>query len=254
MDTWIGMPRYFLEIAFDGTAFKGWQNQPRDPSVQAQVERAVGVALHQPKVTVVGCGRTDTGVHARQFFLHFDAEQEALDERFVRSVNGILPESIGARRVLRVKDDAHARFDATARTYTYHVHRAKDPFLFMRSYHFPPALNVIAMNKACKCLIGKQDFSAFQKSGSDNKTAVCHVRLAKWTRTPAGCVFTITADRYLRNMVRAIVGTGLRVGTGKEPVEHMARVLAAGHRSAAGKSAPANGLYLERVQYPYVKE
>lgn len=247
------MPRYFLEIAFDGTAFKGWQNQPRDPSVQAELERAVAVALHVPKMTVVGCGRTDTGVHAHQFFLHFDAPAE-LDERFVRSVNGLLPESIGAKRLVKVKADAHARFDAIARTYAYHVHRVKDPFLFMRSYHFPPELNVAAMNKACKVLVGRQDFSAFQKSGSDNKTSLCHVRSAKWVRTDTGCVFTITADRFLRNMVRAIVGTSLRVGTGREPVEHMARVLAAGHRSAAGKSAPANGLYLERVQYPYLKK
>ena len=247
------MPRYFLEIAFDGTAFNGWQNQPRDPSVQQEMERAIATVLHLPKITVVGCGRTDAGVHANQFFLHFDAESAELGDRFVRSVNGILPKSIAVRRVIKVKDDAHARFDATARTYTYHVHRRKDPFLFMRSYDFPPELSVPAMNKACKVLIGKKDFSAFQKSGSDNKTSLCHVRVAKWKKTDAGCVFTITADRFLRNMVRAIVGTSLRVGTGKEGVDHMSKVLASGQRGAAGKSAPANGLYLERVEYPYVK-
>lgn len=247
------MPRYFLEIAFDGTAFKGWQNQPRDPSVQEEVERAIAMALHRKEIDVVGCGRTDSGVHARRFFLHFDADEADLGERFVRNLNGILPESIGVKRVIKVKKDAHARFDATARTYTYHVHRMKDPFLLMRSYHFHMPLDVAAMNRACKALIGRKDFAAFQKSGSDNKTTLCDVRVAKWERLDNGCVFTITADRFLRNMVRAIVGTSLRVGTGKEPVGHMKRVLAAKTRTAAGRSAPANGLYLERVQYPYIK-
>jgi tRNA pseudouridine38-40 synthase len=247
------MPRYFLEISFDGTTFKGWQNQPRDPSVQAEVERAIATALRVKEIDVVGCGRTDSGVHARQFFLHFDADDTDLGERFVRNLNGILPDSIGVKRVIKVKKDAHARFDATARTYTYHVHRVKDPFLFMRSYHFHMPLDVPAMNRACKVLIGRKDFSAFQKTGSDNKTKVCDVRVAKWRRTANGCMFTITADRFLRNMVRAIVGTSLRVGTGKEPDSHMRSVLSAKNRSAAGKSAPANGLYLERVEYPYVK-
>jgi tRNA pseudouridine38-40 synthase len=247
------MPRYFLEIAFDGSGFKGWQNQPRDPSVQQQVERAIAVALHLPEIDVVGCGRTDSGVHARQFFLHFDTDEKGLGERFVRNLNGILPDAIAVRRVLRVRKDAHARFDATARTYIYQAHTRKDPFLLGRSYRFHRPLDVAAMDRACKVLIGKKDFAAFQKSGSDNKTTTCTVRVAKWTRTEDGCMFTITADRFLRNMVRAIVGTSLRIGTTKEPVSHMRSVLLSRDRSRAGKSAPADGLYLERVVYPFLK-
>ena len=247
------MPRYFLEIAFDGSAYRGWQNQPKAPSVQAEVERALAVVLRLPKATVVGCGRTDTGVHARHFFLHFDAQDEVLGDRFMSGVNGLLPDTIAARRILPVGADAHARFDARARTYTYEVHRCKDPFLHMRSYYFRPELDVAAMNKACRGLIGKQDFAGFQKSGGDNRTTLCHVRRAKWVRTEVGYTFTITADRFLRNMVRAIVGTCLRIGQGQQPPTYMAEVLASRDRSKAGKSAPANGLYLEAVTYPYIK-
>lgn len=247
------MPRYFLEIAFDGTAYSGWQNQPNDPSVQAEVEKAIATALRVKEIDVVGCGRTDSGVHARRFFLHFDADQRGLGDRLVRNLNGILPAPIGVRRLIRVRKDAHARFDATARTYTYHVHTCKDPFLIGRSLRFHQPVDLRAMNAACRVLVGRKDFAAFQKSGSDNRTTICRVRTAKWRRIPNGMVFTITADRFLRNMVRAIVGTCLRIGTGKEPVGHMRKVLGSRDRSKAGKSAPPDGLFLERVIYPYIK-
>ncbi len=246
------MPRYFLEIAFDGSAFSGWQNQPNDPSVQEEVEKAIATALRLPEIDVVGCGRTDSGVHARRFFLHFDADARGLGDRLVRNLNGILPAPIGVKRLIRVRKDAHARFDATARTYTYHVHTCKDPFLRGRSYRFHQPLNIAAMNRACAVLIGRKDFAAFQKSGSDNRTTICQVSTAKWKKAADGLVFTITADRFLRNMVRAVVGTCLRIGTGKEPVDHMRKVLASRDRSKAGKSAPPDGLYLERVTYPYI--
>jgi tRNA pseudouridine38-40 synthase len=247
------MPRYFLEIAFDGTPYCGWQNQPNDPSVQAELERALRLVLHVEKVTVVGCGRTDSGVHASQYFLHFDAPGTGLvTERLVGNLNGILPTSIAVRRVIAVPADAHARFSAIERGYVYLLHRHKDPFLHERSHLLRPTLDVEAMNAACACLIGKLDFSSFQRTGSTTNTPFCDVRLALWQHTTAGYAFRIRADRFLRNMVRAIVGTCLPIGRGLRPPEHMAAVLEARSRSVAGRSAPARGLYLEHVVYPFV--
>lgn len=247
------MPRYFMEIAFDGTPYRGWQRQLAAPSVQAEVERALRIALHLPDLYVVGCGRTDTGVHATEFFLHFDAPADrVVDDRLVHSVSSMLPESIAARRVIEVADDAHARFSATERGYGYFIHRRKDPFLSGRSHLLRPALDVDAMNEACKVLIGKQDFSSFCKAGSDVKTTICDVRHARWENTASGYRFTIRADRYLRNMVRAIVGTCIRIGKRQQPAGSMTQILAAKDRGAAGKSAPARGLYLERVIYPFI--
>ena len=247
------LPRYFLEIAFDGTRFSGWQNQPSDPSVQQAMEAALRTVLREPHINVTGCGRTDSGVHAEQFFLHFDASTP-MDERLLHSLNSLLPESIAVKRFWSVADNAHARFDATERGYVFRVHHQKDPFLADRSYHFRPALDVEAMNAGCGYLIGKQDFTSFCKAGSDNKTMLCDVRKAEWRRTTVGEEFTIVADRFLRNMVRAIVGTCLRIGTGAEPPEHMRSVIKALDRSAAGKAAPACGLYLHRVSYPYIPQ
>lgn len=247
------MPRYFLEIAFLGTAYRGWQLQPDRPSVQAEVERAMRFALHRERVSVVGCGRTDTGVHASQFFLHFDHGGEAsLDDRFVYSLNSLLPDDIGVMRLIAVPDDAHARFSATERGYRYRIHRRKDPFLEGRSHLLRPALDVVAMNEACAALVGTQDFSSFCKAGSDARTMICDVRLARWSEHANGYDFEIRADRYLRNMVRAIVGTCLPIGRGHRPPAHMKEVLAMRDRGAAGRSAPARGLYLERVTYPFI--
>ncbi|MFZ1693405.1 MAG: tRNA pseudouridine(38-40) synthase TruA [Flavobacteriales bacterium] len=247
------LPRYFLEIAFNGTAYRGWQRQPDAPSVQAEVERALQFALHQHKVNAIGCGRTDTGVHATQFFLHFDGPSDApLDDRFMYSLNSLLPDDIAVKRVIAVPDDAHARFSATERGYCYRIHGLKDPFLTKLSHQLKPALDVAAMNEACKALIGTQDFSSFQKVGTDVKTSICDVREARWEEAPNGYVFRIKADRFLRNMVRAIVGTCMRIGKGQQPASHMAEVLAAKDRHAAGRSAPACGLYLEHVVYPFL--
>lgn len=245
------MPRHFLEIAFDGTAYSGWQVQPGDPSVQQAMELALRVVLREPDIVVTGCGRTDAGVHALQFFLHFDA-RTAMDERLLHSLNSVLPESIAAKRFWSVADNAHARFDAVERGYLYRVHHRKDPFLENRSYHFRPALDVDAMNGACAHLIGKKDFTSFCKAGSDNKTMLCDVRAARWDQEGDGLQFRISADRFLRNMVRAIVGTCLRIGSGVQAPDHMKDVILALDRSAAGKGAPACGLYLQRVIYPYI--
>jgi tRNA pseudouridine38-40 synthase len=249
------MPRYFMELAYDGTPYRGWQRQAGAISVQEEVEKAMRLRLHLPDLGVVGCGRTDTGVHASSYFLHFDVPTAIADTTgFTKALNGLLPPAIAAKRTFPVADDAHARFSATEREYTYLVHCWKDPFLHDRSYLLYPALDVAAMDSACRVLLGKQDFSAFQRTGSDNRTAICDVRLATWAATPTGCRFTIMADRYLRNMVRAIVGTSLRIGRGYWPADYMAEVLASRQRSKAGRSAPACGLYLSRIRYPFIPE
>jgi len=247
------MPRYFLELAYNGTAYRGWQFQPEAPSVQAEVERALRFILHLEKVNAVGCGRTDTGVHASRYFLHFDVPDErALDQRFVYGMNSLLPKDIAIYRLFAVGEKDHARFSATERGYAYRIHIEKDPFLQGRSHPLRPPLDVEAMNEACKVLIGRQDFSSFCKAGSDAKTMLCDVREAHWVHAPNGYLFRIKADRFLRNMVRAVVGTCLRIGKGQQPPTHMAEVLAARDRHAAGRSAPACGLYLEHVRYPFV--
>ncbi len=247
------LPRYFLQISFCGTAYRGWQRQPDAPSVQAEVERALQFALHRHKVNAIGCGRTDTGVHASLYYLHFDGPGDRpLDERFKYSLNSLLPDDIAVQRVISVPDDAHARFSATERGYCYRIHREKDPFLTKLSHQLKPRLDVAAMNQACEALIGTHDFSSFQKVGTDVKTSICDVREARWEETANGYVFRIKADRFLRNMVRAIVGTGMRIGKRHQPASHMREVLAAKDRHAAGRSAPACGLYLEHVLYPFI--
>lgn len=247
------MPRYFMELAYDGTPFRGWQRQAAAPSVQEEVERALRRRLHAPDITALGCGRTDTGVHASSYFLHFECPAALADlQGFTHAMNGLLPPAIAALRTLAVDDKAHARFSATEREYTYLVHRQKDPFLYQRSYHLHVPLDVEAMDAACRSLLGRKDFSCFQRTGSDNRTSICDVRHTRWATTSNGYRFTITADRYLRNMVRAIVGTSIRIGRGFWPVAYMDEVLASGNRSMAGKSAPACGLYLSRVVYPFI--
>ncbi len=246
------MPRYFLEIAFDGTPYRGWQRQPVAPSVQEELERALRRVLHRPEVAAVGCGRTDTGVHATRFFVHFDTELEGLDERFAYSLNAVLAPSVAVKRVIAVAPDAHARFGAVQRGYVYRIHRHKDPFLHDRSHLLRPELDLQAMNDACEALIGRQDFSSFERVGSDNRTSICDVRHARWEHTAVGYAFTIRADRFLRNMVRAVVGTCFVIGRGQRPADHMAAVLHAHDRGQAGRSAPARGLYLDEVVYPFI--
>lgn len=247
------MPRYFMELCFDGTPYRGWQRQLAAPSAQEEVERALRLKLRLPDLYVVGCGRTDTGVHASSYFLHFEtAESITAPEAFTQAMNSLLPPPIAVKRTFAVDDKAHARFSATEREYTYLIHRHKDPFLHDRSYLLRPALDVQAMNTACAFLIGKQDFSCFQRTGSDNRTSICDVRQADWEATATGYRFTIAADRYLRNMVRAIVGTCVRIGKGHWPAAYMEEVIASQERGMAGKSAPACGLYLSRIAYPFI--
>lgn len=241
--------RFFLEIAYSGTPFHGWQRQPNAVTVQQCVEESLATVLRHP-TQVTGCGRTDTGVHASQYFLHFDADQ--LPDRFLFGLNGVLPTEISAIRIAEVDAEAHARFDATSRSYEYHIHQRKDPFLDGLSAAIYADLDVKAMQQASLLLLDHDDFASFCKVGSDVKTTLCNVTHVAWSPMGHRLVFSISANRFLRNMVRAIVGTLLDVGMGKTSVEQFAEILDAGDRTVAGKSAAACGLYLTKVEYPFL--
>ncbi len=244
--------RLFVQLSYDGSPFCGWQFQPNVPSVQQEVERALSIAFGEP-VTVVGAGRTDTGVNARHYIAHFDVTAWPLEEsaRILRKINAILPPAIVAESFYRVADEAHARFDAVSRTYRYFIHTVKDPFArhSCRLWFTP---DVAAMNRAAEPMLGRHDFSSFEKTGGANKTSLCTVTEARWEALDSEhFVFTITADRFLRNMVRATVGTLLEVGRGRRAPEWVGEVLAAHNRSEAGQSVIGEALFLEEIRYPY---
>ncbi len=245
--------RYFLYFAYRGTDFHGWQRQPNGVSVQEVLEDALMLILRTP-TSVVGAGRTDAGVHAQTMIAHFDAEEAISDKsKFLQRMNGVLPESIAVHDVRAVKDDAHARFDAIWRTYEYRVIFRKDAFMgkLMTRLHAP--LDFEAMNDAAKILLETEDFGSFCKLHTDVKTTLCKVTRADWRPLPGvegAYVFTITANRFLRNMVRAVVGTLFEVGRGKMTKQQFAEIVAQKHRTAAGMSAPAEGLFLVNVEYP----
>jgi tRNA pseudouridine38-40 synthase len=249
------MPRFFLEIAYDGTDYHGWQVQPGVISVQEEIQNALTKLNSNEHVSTLGCGRTDSGVHARQFYLHFDmAELPGGADLFLFKLNRMLSPAISVYSVTQVADHANARFDATSRTYEYHIHQEKNPFLHNRSWLMWHPLDVDAMNAAAKLLLDHRDFASFQKTGGGAKTSYCYVSKAEWVKNGDKFVFTIQADRFLRNMVRAIVGTLVQVGLGRMTLEEFTTILHSGERSEAGDSAPARGLYLTKVTYPYIRE
>ena len=244
--------RLFVQLSYDGSPFCGWQFQPNVPSVQEEVERALSIVFGEP-VTVEGAGRTDTGVNARHYIAHFDVSAWPQEEtaRLLRKLNAILPPAIVAESFYRVADNAHARFDAISRTYRYYIHTTKDPFI-RHSCRCWYDFDVEAMNRGAQVLLGRHDFSSFEKTGGANKTDLCTVTEARWEAIDAThLVFTITADRFLRNMVRATVGTLLEVGRGRYAPEWVAEVLAAQNRSEAGQSVIGEALFLEEIRYPY---
>ncbi|MCQ2137575.1 MAG: tRNA pseudouridine(38-40) synthase TruA [Bacteroidales bacterium] len=244
--------RFFIQLSYNGSAFSGWQIQDNANSVQAELERALSIRCGET-VKVTGAGRTDSGVNARNYIAHFDTEYviEKEPEAFLYKINAILPPEIVVTNICRTADDAHARFDASARTYNYYLHTAKDPFA-VRSLYCPYPLDVEKMNEAAAHIIGRRDFSCFEKVGADNKTSICDVKLCRWEMVDGQhLVFTVTADRFLRNMVRAIVGTLLDIGRGKRPVEWIDEVLASGDRCAAGQSVKGEPLFLSDIRYPY---
>lgn len=243
--------RYFLRLAYDGTDFHGWQRQPNASSVQQTIEEALSKICG--RITeVVGAGRTDTGVHAREMFAHFDSDEIADRKTFLNSLNNLCGNSIAIRDLIEVKPDAHARFDATSRSYEYLITLHKDPFRYRYAHRLKSLPDVEMMNRACKILMETEDFTSFAKLHSDAKTNICKVTEAKWEwdEKSGRLKFRITADRFLRNMVRAVVGTLLEVGTGKLTLEDFEEVIRKKDRCAAGTSMPAKGLYLTEIKYP----
>ena len=247
--------RYFIQIAYDGTLYHGWQTQPNAITVQELLDKALTVVFRQP-IETLGCGRTDAGVHARDFYAHFDIEN--LDEskvlNSVASVNALLPYQISTKRIISVHNDAHARFDATARAYKYHLHFEKDPFKFNRSWLVKDKMDIEMMNKASKLLLDYIDFSCFSKSNTQTFTNNCKITEAFFEEVDGSLVFTIKADRFLRNMVRAIMGTLVRIGKHEITLEDFKAIIESKNRSNAGQSVPACGLYLVEVEYPYLSK
>lgn len=244
-------PRYFLQIAYDGTNYHGWQRQPNAHSVQAEVEHALCKILRLEKVVTLGCGRTDTGVHASEFFLHFVPEvYELNEEEVLYRLQQILPKDIAAYKLFQVNNRAHARFDAVERAYEYRLIQQRNPFLRSHAFYYPYELDFDLMNQAAAKLLGKQDFASFCKAGGGQTTTICDLRRAQWVNQGDVWVFHIVADRFLRNMVRAVVGTLLEVGRGKMSMEAFQEVVDLKTRSAAGDSVKPEGLFLTRVVYP----
>ncbi|TDQ07549.1 tRNA pseudouridine(38-40) synthase TruA [Pedobacter metabolipauper] len=251
------MQRYFIELSYNGTGYHGWQIQPNALTVQQCLDTALSTYFRQI-VTSLGCGRTDSGVHASQFYAHFDLQLEADQNpkdlsRSISGINSLLPYQIAVKRVFEVADTAHARFDATERAYQYHIHFHKDPFKLDRSWLFKGSLDVHVMNEAAKILFQYTDFSCFSKSNTQTFTNNCKITTAYFEEKEDGLVFTISADRFLRNMVRAIVGTLVRIGKNEITLAQFKEIIESKDRSSAGQSVPACGLYLVRVTYPFIQ-
>lgn len=247
------LQRYFIEIAYNGTAYHGWQIQKNAVSVQELVNKVLSTLCRQ-NIETLGCGRTDTGVHASQLFAHVDIPEEidVFGPAFLQRLNSMLPHDIVIKRFIKVEPDTHARFDATLRSYEYHIHFSKNPFLHNLSWQLRERPNIDLMNQAAEILMEYRDFSCFSKSNTKTLTNNCLIKRAEWVQTENGIVFHISADRFLRNMVRAIVGTLLRVGKQEMKVEEIRNVIESKDRSNAGESVPACGLYLTQVIYPYL--
>lgn len=244
--------RYFLEFAYKGTHYHGWQYQPNAISVQETLNKAL-TTLFKIEIDLVGAGRTDTGVHATQMFAHFDLA-EAIDiPYYVHKLNSFLPKDIAVLNIHVVHDDAHARFDAIKRTYQYNIHTKKDAFKNDDSWYYQNELNVTKMNEACSILFNHIDFECFSKVNTDVNTFNCTIHEAFWTLENNHLVFTISADRFLRNMVRAIVGTMINIGLEKISVDDLTTIIESKDRNKAGFSVPAHGLYLTKVEYPFLK-
>lgn len=243
--------RYFLRLVYDGTPFHGWQRQPNAASVQQKIEEALSTIFQRP-TDITGAGRTDTGVHAAEMYAHFDTDAIADSGRFLTSLNRLVGNEIAIDALLPVKPDAHARFDALSRSYKYHVTLRKNPFAFRYAHRMDRMPCVEAMNEAADILLTTEDFTSFAKLHTDVKTNICRVTEARWTvdEESRELVFTITADRFLRNMVRAVVGTLLEVGTGKVTLQGFREIIEKKDRCEAGTSMPAKGLFLQKIVYP----
>ena len=243
--------RYFIEFSYQGTHYHGWQMQPDAISVQEVLSKALHLLLREP-VEIVGAGRTDAGVHALQMFAHFDTDQAFDNHQLVKKMNSFLPNDISVHRIRGVSAEAHARFDATARTYEYRIHQQKNPFLSEFSWYYFRDLDVDAMNEAAQIILMYEDFECFSKTHTDVFTFNCTITEAYWRQEKDQLIFTVSANRFLRNMVRAIVGTLINVGIGKLKAEDMHQIIKSKNRGQAGFSVPAHGLFLTKVRYPYI--
>jgi tRNA pseudouridine38-40 synthase len=245
--------RYFIKLAYKGTNYFGWQYQPDAISVQETLNKALSTLL-KTNIDILGAGRTDSGVHAKEMFAHFDYETEIDIEKLVYKLNSFLPKDIAIFDLIKVHDEAHARFDATKRTYEYHIHTKKNAFKSDDSWYYSLPLDVAKMNEACKILFEYIDFECFSKTNTDVNTFNCKIFEANWQQNEDKLVFIIAADRFLRNMVRAIVGTMIKIGSGKVSLNDFRQIIESKNRSKAGFSVPAHGLYLTKIEYPYLSK
>lgn len=244
--------RYFIELQYDGSNFAGWQIQPNANTVQAEIENSISTITRQI-IAVTGCGRTDAGVHARFFVAHFDSDlffEKHEIELLVYKLNRFLPNSINILKIYPVKPEAHARFDAISRTYKYYLNTNKNPFIERHAWYFSGNFDFELMNETAELLFIFSDFTSFSKLHTQTKTNNCKVMHAKWTYENRTWVFSIKADRFLRNMVRAIVGTLLDVGRGHITPSEFVKIIEQKERQKAGQSVPAHGLFLEEIEYP----
>jgi tRNA pseudouridine38-40 synthase len=245
--------RYFIEVSYKGTNFHGWQKQPNAPTIQEELERAFGMILRQP-VEIIGSSRTDAGVHAEQQFAHFDWENAIADpDRIIHGLNSILPREISVKQLIETGEEVHSRFAATHRCYEYRIIRQKNPFLPDLAYLFRPELEVRKMNEAAQLLLQYDDFECFSKIHTDVKTFICKIEYAYWQQTPQVLTFHIKANRFLRGMVRAIVGTLLEIGQGRKTVAEFEQIILSKNRKNAAAQAPASGLFLTEVGYEWEK-
>ena len=241
--------RYFVKLAYKGTHYHGWQIQANAHTVQAALQDAFGTLLKMP-IEITGSGRTDTGVHALEQVAHFDFETGLNEKQLAHQLNGILPKDIVIHNITNVKPEAHARFDATERSYQYVISPIKDPFTNEMSYFFKKEVDISLMNKAATKLIGIKDFQSFSKVKTEVNTFICEVKKAFWKKENEKLVFCVTANRFLRGMVRALVGTLLEVGLGKLSIEAFVGVIESRDRTKAGRAVPPEGLFLTSVRYP----
>ncbi|MCC8088558.1 MAG: tRNA pseudouridine(38-40) synthase TruA [Rikenellaceae bacterium] len=240
--------RFFLYLSYKGTAYNGWQIQKNAPSVQEALQNCISM-LTKEKTEITGAGRTDTGVHASYYVAHFDTNIQINPENFCYHLNCMLPKDIAVRDIVRVADDAHARFDAVSREYKYYITRSKNPFLTETSLEYTAPLNIETMHEGASIIKNYTDFTSFCKLHSDNKTNICHIYDSFWEQNGDVLIYTIRADRFLRNMVRAIVGTLFDIGKGKKDLDSLQKIIASKSRQMAGTSAPAKGLFLTDITY-----
>jgi len=241
--------RYFIELSYNGKAYHGWQIQPNAISVQEVLEKGLSTLLKEP-IATMGAGRTDAGVHATQLFAHFDTEALFDIKTLIYKLNSFLPEDIAIKSIFKVKANSHARFHATSRQYLYRISLEKNPFNKEQAFLLKPKLNIDKLKAATKILLDYKDFQCFSKSNTDVKTYHCNIMKAEWSLVENELHFIIKADRFLRNMVRAIVGTLINIGIGKIEVETLHDIIKSKNRSEAGFSVPAHALYLTKIEYP----